>query len=113
MRQARRGCLIAHQTRRAINVLAKVKFTTNHTIPRTASQFTSPMIMIQYQVSWGCPASSINVRTTATVRLGSRNGLIKSTMRQNHLRFQYELLSTPPLVRQDNNITGSRREILT
>jgi hypothetical protein len=37
---------------------------------------------------------------------------MKSTMRKNHRRsifvFKYELLSTPPLVRQDIYFIGSR-----
>src|SRR6266852_2298021 len=74
---------MAHQRRRKRNALANVKFTTSQTIPRTASQLTSPITMIQYQESrW--PASSIKVRTAATVRLGSRRGLIKSKIRQSH-----------------------------
>src|SRR6266566_6100130 len=115
IRHASRGCLMAHHRRREINVLANVKLTTNHTIPRTASQFTNPMTIIQYQASC-CPASSINVNTTATVRLGSRKGLIKSTIRQNHRRsifvLNYELLSTPPLVRQNVYISGYVEKIV-
>src|SRR5258707_14797077 len=85
MRQASLGCLIAHQTRRAIKVLAKVKFTISQTTPRTAIQLSRAITMIIYQTSrW--PTSSMKVNTAATVRLGSRSGLIKSTMRQNHLR---------------------------
>src|SRR6266702_2992086 len=71
---------MAHHTRREMKVLAKVKFTISQTTPRTAS-------------------------------LGSRSGLMKSTMRKNHRRsifaFKYELLSTPPLVRQDIYFTGN------
>src|SRR5437667_7538723 len=100
---------MAHHRRREINVLANVKLTTNHTIPRTASQFTNPMTIIQYQASC-CPATSINVNTTATVRLGPRKGLIKSTLRQNHRRSIFvlnsELLSITPLFRQDVYTTG-------
>src|SRR5712692_9182758 len=95
MRQARRGCLIAHHTRRKIKVLANVKFTTNQTTPRTASQFTRATTIIQYQASC-CPASSMKVSTAATVRLGSRNGLIKSTIRQIHFRsvFAFNIRSS-------------------
>src|SRR5579872_6463739 len=85
MRHARRGCRMAHQTRRMMKVLAKVKLTTSQTTPRTASQLTSATTMIQYQASC-CPASSMKVSTAATVRLGSRSGLIKSIMRQYHFR---------------------------
>src|SRR5579862_6090732 len=73
---------MAHQRRRKIKVEAKVKLTTNHTTPRTASQLTSAITMIIYQGS-GCPASSMKVNTAATVKLGSRNGLMKSSTRQN------------------------------
>src|SRR5579885_3299738 len=100
IRHARRGCLIAHQRRRPIKVLAKVKLTISQTTPRTAIQLSRATRTIIYQTSC-CPASSIKVNTAATVRLGSRKGLIKSTMRQNHLRsvfaFNLQLLSAVPL----------------
>src|SRR5713101_3724034 len=43
-----------------------------------------------------CPASSMKVSTRATVRLGSRSGLIKSIMRQNQFRsvFTFNLRSS-------------------
>src|SRR2546428_11423366 len=74
---------MAHQKRRETKVEAKVKFTTNQTTPRTANQLMSAITIYQYQGSC-CPASSMNVRTAATVRLGSRNGLMKSKIRQSH-----------------------------
>ena len=83
MRHANRGCRIDHQIRRAMNVEAMVKLTTSQTTPRTASQFTSAMTTIQYHCSC-CPASSMKVSTAATVRLGSRSGLMKSRMRHSH-----------------------------
>src|SRR6266849_719722 len=95
MRQARRGCRIAHQARRQMKTLAKVKLTTNQTIPLTATQLTSATMIIQYHRSC-CPASSMKVSTRATVRLGSRSGLIKSIMRQNQFRsvFTFNLLAS-------------------
>src|SRR3954471_9893671 len=63
---------------------ANVEFTTNQTTPRTASQLTNAIIIIEYQES-GCPASSTKVSTAATVRLGSRKGLIKSKIRHSQL----------------------------
>ncbi len=85
IRHARRGCLSAHQRRREIKVVAKVKLTISQTTPRTANQLTSPKTMSKYQGSC-CPTSSTIVNTTATVRLGSRSGFIKSMMRHIHDR---------------------------
>ena len=95
MRQARRGCRMAHQMRLHKKTLAKVKLTTNQTTPRTAAQLTSATTIIQYHGSC-CPASTMKVSTIATVRLGSRSGFIKSIMRQNQFRsvFTFNLRSS-------------------
>jgi hypothetical protein len=82
MRQARWGCRMAHHMRLHKKTLAKVKLTTNQTTPRTATQLTSAMTIIQYHGSC-CPASTMKVSTIATVKLGSRSGFIKSIMRQS------------------------------
>ena len=95
MRHARRGCRTAHQIRLHKNTHAKEKLTTSHTTPRTAAQLTSATTIIQYHGSC-CPASTMKVSTTATVRLGSRSGLMKSIMRQSQFRsvFTFNLRSS-------------------
>jgi hypothetical protein len=56
---------------------------------------TSATTIIQYHGSC-CPASTMKVSTTATVRLGSRSGFMKSIMRQSQFRsvFTFNLRSS-------------------